>query len=51
MKIFAIDPGNEQSAFVIFSPGVIHDKGILPNNDILTLIGCDLLGVPILAIK
>lgn len=35
MEIFAIDPGNEQSAFVIWDGTCIKEKGIIPNEDLL----------------
>lgn len=34
MTIMAIDPGNKQSAFVIWSGEKIYDKGILPNQEL-----------------
>lgn len=35
MKILAIDPGNERSAFVIWDGKTIHDKGIVDNEQLL----------------
>jgi hypothetical protein len=35
VKIFAIDPGPEQSAFVKLHDGRVYDSAILPNEDIL----------------
>ena len=36
--IIAIDPGNEQSAFVYFDGKAILNKGILPNNEVRKII-------------
>lgn len=40
MKIFAIDPGNEKSAFLVmdFNPLEIFEFGILPNHDLKQLL-------------
>lgn len=38
MRIFAIDPGTAQSAYVIFKNGLIQEKGIYPNPDIPVII-------------
>lgn len=35
MKVLAIDPGTEQSAYVLWDGVSILDKGIVPNRDIL----------------
>lgn len=37
--ILAIDPGTEQSAFVVYDAGRIVDMGIWPNSDLLEHIG------------
>jgi hypothetical protein len=35
MKLFAIDPGNEESAFCVFDGEMVLESGILPNDDLL----------------
>lgn len=35
MKVLAIDPGNEQSAYVIWNGKYIEDKGKIPNEELL----------------
>ena len=35
MKILAIDPGNEQSAFVLWEGNFIHNMGIWPNQKLI----------------
>lgn len=42
MKVLGIDPGPVRSAFVVFDGKMIHEKGIVPNLEILSLINwCD----------
>ncbi len=38
MRILAIDPGNIQSAFVVYENGVILDKGKILNGELLSII-------------
>lgn len=38
MKIIAIDPGNQQSGYVLVEDGKITDSGVIPNSDMLRLI-------------
>ena len=40
MRIFAIDPGCEQSAFVLYD-GQVREFGIIPNNLMIEKIVCD----------
>jgi len=35
MRLLAIDPGNERSAYVLYDNKIIEDKGILDNNKML----------------
>ena len=35
MKVLAIDPGNEKSAFVIYEEGKLIDRDIIPNDELL----------------
>ena len=39
MKILSIDPGNKLSAYVIYEDGEIIDKGKLPNEELLFIVG------------
>lgn len=39
MKLIAIDPGNVQSAYVVLDGSNILEHGILPNDELLTLLG------------
>lgn len=39
MRVLAIDPGNERTAFVLFESGRVLQKGIWPNYDVLSLLG------------
>lgn len=38
MRVLAIDPGNEQSAYVLFVDGVVLEKGIVPNAQMLDIL-------------
>lgn len=38
MQILAMDPGTEQSAFVLFRDGILAERGIVPNGEICGMI-------------
>jgi hypothetical protein len=51
-KILAIDPGDQQSAFVVWDGEEIFDKGLLPNQELIDkifILDCDKMAIEMIA--
>lgn len=51
MNILALDPGTKQTAYVYFVSGCVEDKGILPNEEMVTLVRIFARPVDVVAIE